>query len=176
MAMSNAAVRIAGTDEKEAAMLAKDAQSMSAARVVPAATPVPRYYFADAFEPLSSLIDSRGRRFSPRTAFVRGAAFRPAAGVVRSIIERTSSAQLDVEAAGPALLIASVTYDRDWRATVDGRAAPIAQINLSHQGVVVGPGRHRVAFRYSNPYLKIGFVVSILAALALAFAVIESGR
>jgi len=138
MAMSNAAVRIAGTEERSAG------EQTSAARVVPAATPIGRYYFADRFEPLTSLLDSHGQRFPPRTAFVLGAAFRPAAGVVHRVVERVNSAELDVEARGPALLVASVTYDRDWRATVDGKPARILQMNVSHQEIGRASCRERV--------------------------------
>ena len=47
-----------------------------------------------------------------------------------------------------AVVVLSASYDPGWTATVDGRRAPVEMIAPALVGVVVGPGTHRVVFRY----------------------------
>jgi hypothetical protein len=177
MAMANANARIVGDDERAAiARFATTPEKMSAAHVVPSAQPYPRYSLANSFATTAQLFDPRGARFTTGTVFVRGAAFQPAAGRVTRAVERANSADVDVEASGVTLLVASVTYDRNWSATIDGRPTRIAQVNLSHQGIVIPPGLHHVALRYRSPMLIAGAIVTALTALALAIAVASSRR
>lgn len=70
-----------------------------------------------------------------------------------------------VDAPDGALVVLGETYAGGWRATVDGRAAPIYQVNELFQGVWVPPGRHRVVWRYEDRRFLVGLT---LAALGLA--------
>jgi hypothetical protein len=172
MAMSASNSRIVGDDE-HAAIARLTPETLSAAHVVPSAQPNPRYYLAERFVPATQLF---GVPHSSRTVFVRGAAFQPASGNVTKVVEHANSAEIDVDANGPTLLVACVTFDRNWRATIDGRPTHVAQVNISHQGIVIPPGKHHVSLRYRSRELIAGAIVSVLAALASAAAVAASRR
>ena len=70
-----------------------------------------------------------------------------------------------------ATVVLSASYDPGWKATVDGRPEPTVMVAPALVGVVVGPGRHTVAFQYtgygSYPALFVLAVV-VLAVLAVA--------
>lgn len=55
-----------------------------------------------------------------------------------------------------------------WSATVDGRAETVLPADGLFRAVPVGPGRHRVVFRYRTPGLRIGAVVALASWFALA--------
>jgi hypothetical protein len=55
---------------------------------------------------------------------------------------------LDVETNHAGLLVLHDIYYPGWEAIVDGEARPILRANLLFRGVEVGPGRHRVEFRF----------------------------
>jgi uncharacterized membrane protein YfhO len=55
---------------------------------------------------------------------------------------------LDVESDHAGLLVLHDIYYPGWEATVDGEPRPILRANLLFRGVEVGPGRHRVEFRF----------------------------
>ncbi|MBI5094926.1 MAG: YfhO family protein [Candidatus Hydrogenedentes bacterium] len=58
-----------------------------------------------------------------------------------------------------------------WKATVDGRVAPILLANDAFQAVELSPGPHLVRFEYSCHALTTGLIVAAVAA-ALAAAII----
>ncbi len=132
----------------------------------------PRYYFASEVVTVRDREDFvrhlRARRYRRQAAFIHEPAFAPARGVVRSLHEWTNGARMDVEAAGRAFLIMSVTPHKYWRVTIDGREMRSLVTNIGYQGVVVSPGRHVVEMRYRNPLVAIGGAVSILTLLGLA--------
>ena len=63
------------------------------------------------------------------------------------------------------------TWFPGWRAKVDGRDAPIVRTDQLLRGVVIGPGAHTVEFAYVPTSWRIGWIVSLLTAVALALAV-----
>lgn len=67
------------------------------------------------------------------------------------------------------LVILSDNYFPGWRAFVDGKQAPVLQVNGALRGVVVGAGEHRIEFRYQpRPFLAGAIFTSLAALLALA--------
>jgi hypothetical protein len=56
---------------------------------------------------------------------------------------------LDVEAPAPAFVVVADSHDPGWRADIDGRATPIAPVDLLVRGVVMPAGRHRLTMRYA---------------------------
>ncbi|HEU4887727.1 MAG TPA: hypothetical protein VFV49_07575, partial [Thermoanaerobaculia bacterium] len=133
----------------------------------------PRYYFA------SEMAEARNAEefvkklgaghFRREVAFVADGAFAPARGVVRAVDEWTNGARLDVEAAGRAFLVMSVTPHKYWRVTIDGRPAQPVVTNIGYQGVAVPAGRHLVEMRYRNPLIAAGGAISVATLLALAY-------
>jgi hypothetical protein len=54
-----------------------------------------------------------------------------------------------------------------WSAAADGRPAPIVLADGLFRAVAIGPGPHRIVFRYRTPGLRAGAAVSLLAWLAV---------
>jgi hypothetical protein len=124
-----------------------------------------RYYFARQLLPPDRIMDPNLPRFA---AFVRQP-FAPAPGRVLRVVERGNAIDLDVESAGSAALIMSITRHKYWRATIDGTPASLYAANVAFQGLTIPRGRHHVALRYRNPLIVICGIVSLLTAAALIF-------
>jgi uncharacterized membrane protein YfhO len=70
-------------------------------------------------------------------------------------------------------LVLGETWAPGWRAWVDGRAAPVLRANVIHRALRLGPGRHRVEFRYVPAGFRLGLygtgaALSVLLALSVA--------
>ncbi len=61
---------------------------------------------------------------------------------------RRNSVALDVDTDRNGVVVLHDIYYPGWEATVDGKPARILKANLLFRGVEVGPGRHRVEFRF----------------------------
>lgn len=57
--------------------------------------------------------------------------------------------EMDVRVGVPRFLVISNTYNRGWRARVDGKETPIYRTNYAFQGIVVPEGTHSVVFSYT---------------------------
>jgi len=105
---------------------------------------LPMTWYADQIVVIRSreefVRDLAQKRWSDRTAFV----FAPVSG---------------------RLLVRSVTPHRYWRATIDGKSAPILTANIGLQAIVVPPGAHRIVFQYRNPLFAICGAISIISFL-----------
>jgi hypothetical protein len=133
----------------------------------------PRYYFAKRVETAEAFVAKVSSAKDPdRTAYVSGPRFEPAPGRVTRFSETANTARIDVETTGRAFLVMSVTPQKYWHVTIDGREKPAVVTNIGYQGVVVpSAGRHVVEMTYRNPLIAIGGAISLLTAIALAAAV-----
>ncbi|MGH2681992.1 MAG: YfhO family protein, partial [Actinomycetota bacterium] len=77
------------------------------------------------------------------------------------------SVRVDVEAAGPAILVIRNPFDPGWRATVDGRPAPVLVADGFLHAVPVPAGRHTVVLSYDDPWIGYGLAGSALSLAAL---------
>jgi uncharacterized membrane protein YfhO len=71
---------------------------------------------------------------------------------------------------GEGYLVTRDSYARGWRATVDGRPAPVLRANGKHRAVRVPGGTHQIVLRYHPPGLVPGLALtaaSLLIALVL---------
>jgi uncharacterized membrane protein YfhO len=98
---------------------------------------------------------------------------RPARGVIRAQREWPNGARMDVQSAGNAFLVMSVTPHKYWTITIDGSKANALITNIGYQGVAVPRGRHIVEMRYRNPLIAIGAAISAFTLLVLAFCTIR---
>jgi hypothetical protein len=125
----------------------------------------PRYYFATRMVQMRDrhdfVRDLAGAASARGVAYVTTPAFVPAAGVVRRWKETPNSAVLDVEAAGRAFLVMSVTPHKYWTIRIDGTAANAVVTNVGYQGVEVPPGHHSVTMIYRNPLIPIGGAITV---------------
>lgn len=130
----------------------------------------PRYYFADQIVSISGTRDfvqkMIGSDFSPQVALINRAAFEPAKGSVDRIIETANAAVIDVRSMGRSFLVMSVTPHKYWRIAIDGQRVASVLTNVAYQGIIVPPGRHRVAMRYRNPLIPLCGAISAMAILA----------
>ena len=92
---------------------------------------------------------------------------RAAGGRVEITAYRPNRVEIAAEATAPAYLVLADTFDPGWRATVDGRPAPVALANGIYRAVWVPAGRHEVVFTYRPPYLVPGLATAAAGALAV---------
>lgn len=79
--------------------------------------------------------------------------------------------RLRYRADGPAFLVAAVTYDEGWTATLeDGATAAACPTLLGQIGLRLPAGEHEVELRYRDPWVRVGASVSALVLLACALA------
>ena len=69
---------------------------------------------------------------------------------------------------GHSLVVLADTYYPGWKATVDGEDTEIVRTQHLLRGVVVPAGTHTVEFRYVPWSWRVGWIVSLLTAMALA--------
>lgn len=74
-----------------------------------------------------------------------------------------NTVDLAVEAPEPSLVVVAQTYYHNWRAEIDGRAAPLLRANVAFQAVQVPAGKHQIHFYYHDRAFKIGAAISSCA-------------
>jgi hypothetical protein len=83
---------------------------------------------------------------------------------------------IDADASAPGLLVLTDTFYPGWTATVDGRSVPVERVDDVLRGVALSPGRHVVEFRYQPTSWTIGWIISLLAVIGVAVAVVTAVR
>ncbi|HEV8631431.1 MAG TPA: hypothetical protein VGV61_14020 [Thermoanaerobaculia bacterium] len=79
--------------------------------------------------------------------------------------------RLRYRAEATAYLVAAVTFDDGWEATLDGSARlPTCPTALGQVGVRLPPGEHELRLRYRDPWVRIGGATTLVTALAAALA------
>jgi uncharacterized membrane protein YfhO len=111
----------------------------------------------------------------PRFAAFVEKPFAPRPGRVLRVAEHGNAIDLDVESAGSAALIMSITRHKYWRATIDGTPASLYAANVAFQGLTIPRGRHHVTLRYRNPLIGICGLVSLLTVAALLVIAVAGG-
>ena len=66
------------------------------------------------------------------------------------------------------LAVIGETYDPGWRATMDGRAAPILEVDGIARGVVLQAGHHNVAMTYRPASVLVGAILTCIGLFAFA--------
>jgi hypothetical protein len=140
----------------------------------------PRYYFADQIITIKDRHDFVNKlttsTYSAATAFVMQPTFVPARGVVRGVAETANRATIDVESFGQGFLVMSITPHKYWHVRIDGNPAEPVVTNIGYQGVMVTPGKHRVQMEYRNEIVRVGMLVSAVAASVLLLLAIVLRR
>jgi hypothetical protein len=99
-----------------------------------------------------------------RPVGTRDQARAPALGYV---LRGPQEAEIDVSSDQPVLVVVRTPYDRNWRATVDGRDAPVVPADYLIQAVPVPPGSHTVRLTYEDPSIGAGLIGSLASVTAL---------
>jgi MYXO-CTERM domain-containing protein len=71
--------------------------------------------------------------------------------------------------------VVSENWYPDWRATVDGQAAPVHRGNQALITVALPPGARDVVLEFASPSYQAGKVVSLVALLAALALVVAPG-
>jgi len=70
--------------------------------------------------------------------------------------------EADVAADSPALVVVAQSYCAGWRATIDGKDAPLLRANHAFQALEVPAGRHQVRLAYRDRGFLSGSLISLL--------------
>jgi len=81
---------------------------------------------------------------------------------------RPNHKRFDVQLDRSAMLVIAENWHPDWRATVDGAAAEVWQINYLQQGVWLEAGRHEVQLEYRPVALRDSALASFASWLVIA--------
>lgn len=79
--------------------------------------------------------------------------------------QTVNTVTVDARAACRGMLILADTYYPGWTAQVDGRAAPIYEVDGALRGVVLEAGAHRVVFRYRPLSALLGGILSLAGVI-----------
>jgi hypothetical protein len=112
-----------------------------------------------------------------RSAVVAGDArpMRPGTGGSASITHYEDE-RVVLRSHGSGMLVLSDTWYPGWHAKVDGHDTKLERVDHMLRGVRVGPGAHTVEMTYRPLSFRIGWIVSLLTAIGLAFAVVRGRR
>jgi len=139
----------------------------------------PRAWLSYAKYPAASLVDSlriiQGNPLAARDTVILvdpGATDRrmtgtPGTANVSSIKYTNNTVTITAIAERDAWLYTSDTYEKSWRAYIDGRETKIFRANMNGRAVAFPAGTHTVVFRYSPPEFWIGLWIGAAAWLAL---------
>jgi hypothetical protein len=92
---------------------------------------------------------------------------------VRSIEDRASRVRVRYAATKGACFVMAATYDKGWRAVVDGAPTEIYPTAASQMAMLLPGGEHELRLEYRDPLVGLGAIVSLatlFAAVAWAFA------
>lgn len=98
------------------------------------------------------------------------------AGAPASVVDETPErVRVHCDAPRGGYLVLADAYAPGWRATVDGRSAPILRANGLFRAVAVAPGSHDVIMTYAPAAVRAGILISLLGlALSAVYWVIAS--
>jgi hypothetical protein len=90
-------------------------------------------------------------------------------GSVRLTEDLPGQLGVETSARGSQLLVVSESYDPGWRVDIDAVQARVERVNGDFLGCVVGPGTHKVAWRFAPASVRWGGALSLagLAAVLL---------
>ena len=122
-----------------------------------------------AFEPFSSVLLAPESKVPAPSPGDSGPA--PTVEITKLIPGRC---EFTVANRGPTVVRVAEKFDPNWKATVDGKSAPVLRVDYMFQGIALAEaGTHRVEMAYAPPSLPvllqwIGIFAGLAAALVLA--------
>jgi hypothetical protein len=98
------------------------------------------------------------------------------AGSARITTYEPERVVVDATATRPAELVLTDLHFPGWKVTLDGDPADLHRVNYLQRGTTLPPGRHRVEFRYEPLSYRAGWIISLLALIALIAAIVLGRR
>ena len=65
------------------------------------------------------------------------------------------------------MLVTSVPFSNGWTVLVDGEEVGVEKVNVSFIGIPLEAGEHVIEFVYETPFLKVGFLLTIIGLAVL---------
>ena len=118
-----------------------------------------------AFDPRREVVLAEGEPAAPEPSFT-------GASTVTSW--KPDRVAIDAELSRRGHLVLEDVYDPGWKATVDGRTAPVLPANAAFCAVALAPGRHHVTFTYRPRSVVLGLLVSVATLVVLVSATTAS--
>lgn len=123
------------------------------------------------FDPRRTVVLEEGASVSHDTRWTRSA------GSVRLVERGPGRLTLDATLPGDGVLVVFDTFEKGWRARVDGgRPQPVLAADAAFQGVRLSSGRHVVELRYRPPGLGAGIAVAAVGVLGIAIVAFRFAR
>jgi hypothetical protein len=133
-----------------------------------------RPVFASEAETLRALsspdFDPRGVVYLPLLLQGRLAATNASAVTVHSPRWSVHQVEFEADTQRPALVVVAQAYHADWRASINGRPAPVWRANLAFQALEVPAGRSRVRFSFVDRHAYAGAALSLASLLVCGLA------
>lgn len=148
---------------------------------------LPRYRFVQrvTFHPsheaaLAAARAQRWRVFRAEQA-VRPGPPRPGLAYTRpprllDVVDEAGRTTARYRAEEGAFLVFATTFDRGWRALVDGKPVPVYPTAACQLGVELPPGEHRLVLEYRDPWVGPGAAVTLATLVLGAAALLWTGR
>jgi hypothetical protein len=97
-------------------------------------------------------------------------------GEARIDLDEPERVVVTVTTDGPAWLVLTDTWFPGWRASIDGRPAPVARANHAFRAVAVPGGAHAVEFTFRPRGLATGAAISVTAAVIVSLLLLRRPR
>jgi hypothetical protein len=125
-----------------------------------------------SFEPEHSVVVTGGE-----LAAARAGGTNVGAGSVEYVRYSSKDVVLKSDAPSETVLLLNDRYDPNWKVFVDGKSENLLRCNYMMRGVHLGPGQHKVEFRFEPPYgtLKVS-LAGVGLGVVLLGALIATGR
>jgi hypothetical protein len=138
---------------------------------LPRVLPVGAARIADGLAALKALVDPG---FDPAREVVlpsgsplpAGPSTGGPAGEARILAYRPDLVRAETALGRPGYMVVADAFDPGWRATVDGREAPVLRANVAFRAVPVPAGSHVVELTYRPREVRVGLILSAAAVLA----------
>jgi hypothetical protein len=115
----------------------------------------------DRLDPLRTAVLEEGKSLAadPR--------WSSAAGSVRLLSRGPGRLRVATTLPGEGVLVVFNTFEKGWRATVDGHTKSVVPADAAFQGVRLPPGKHEVELSYRPPGLATGIAAAALGLLGV---------
>jgi hypothetical protein len=82
----------------------------------------------------------------------------------------TQSADIEILANAPSLVVVAQTYYHNWRVEIDGKPAKLLRANIAFQAVQIPAGKHQIHFFYRDRAFETGAAISCVVWLGCLLA------
>ena len=97
-------------------------------------------------------------------------------GTARLVSYGAEKVVAEADARRRSMFVLTDVHYPGWKATVDGRDAPIERVDYLLRGVSLPPGRHTVEFRYEPASFRAGWIISLVGLAGVLAAALVGLR